>query len=161
MAAHDRLAIHEFIHRYWFHYDEGLIDVLSGMTSQDCELRSRTERGDHPYEEFIASHSQGHVAAMEWTKQHRQFSPYPLRHQASNIFVAAERGEEVDVVSYLFVTQIVDRTPSMLSTGIVTWTLRRGDGGTYQLVNQDVVLDSIESAAFETIPEVSGRIERW
>jgi SnoaL-like domain len=161
MAAHDRLAIHEFVHRYWYHYDEGLLDVIATMTSDDCELRSRTERGDHPYEEFIASHSQGQEAAMAWTKQHRQFSPYPLRHQAANVFVAAERGEEVDVISYLFVTQIVDRSPSNLSTAVVTWTLRRGAEGSYQLVDQEVVLDSIESAAFESIPEVSGRIERW
>jgi hypothetical protein len=161
MAAHDRVAIHEFIHRYWFHYDEGLLDVLAGMVCDDCEMRSRTERGDHPYEEFIASHSAGHEEAMAWTKQHRQFSPYPLRHQASNVYVADERGDEVDVVSYVFVTQIVERTPSPLSTGIVTWTLRRGDDGAYRLLRQDVVLDSIESAAFESIREVAGRIAQW
>ena len=161
MAAHDRLAIHEFIHRYWFHYDEGLLDVLAEMICEECEMRSRTERGDHPYEEFIASHSHGRDAAMAWTAQHRRFSPYPLRHQAANVYVSAERGDDVDVVSYLFVTQITDRTPSPLSTAIVTWTLRRGDDGAYRLLSHDVVLDSIESAAFESIPEVSGRIDLW
>jgi hypothetical protein len=158
---HDRVAIHEFIHRYWFHYDEGFLDVIAGMLCEDCELQSRTERGDHPYEEFIAAHSQGRDVAMSWTKQHRQFSPYPLRHQASNIFVTAERDDEVDVVSYLFVTQIIDRKPSPLSSGIVQWTLRRGVDGSYQVRKQNLVLDSIESAAFESIPEVSARIEQW
>jgi hypothetical protein len=28
MVAHDRMAIHELIHRWWFEYDEGNLDVL-------------------------------------------------------------------------------------------------------------------------------------
>ena len=98
--------------------------------------------------------------AMAWTADHRRHSPYPLRHNASNVFVAAERGDEIDLESYLFVTRIADRTPSTLSSGIVHWTLRLGPDG-YRLVRKDVVLDSIESAPFDTIPEVSPRMATW
>ena len=160
MTAHDRFAAHEFVHRWWFHYDEGYLDALHTWVAEDCHLRSRTERGDHPYEQFIASDSQGRDVAMAWTKDHRAHSPYPLRHHAMNIFVSAERGDELDLESYLFVTQIRENKPSALSSGIVHWTLRRGADG-YVLVAQDVVLDSIESVAFEDVPEVRGRMAAW
>ena len=74
--------------------------------------------------------------------------------------VVAERGDEIDLESYLFVTQIIDRKPSTLSTGIVHWTLHVTDNG-YRLHYKDVVLDSIESAPFHEVPEVAGRQERW
>jgi len=160
MTKHDHLAAHEFVHHWWFNYDEGNLDVLSGLVTEDCHLRSRTELGNHPYEEFIASDNQSREAAMSWTKDHRRHSPYPLRHQASNIFVAGVRGEEIDLESYLFVTQIIDRKPSTLSSGIVHWTLRLTAGG-YRLRRHDVVLDSIESVAFQDVPHVAGRMASW
>lgn len=160
MTVHDRFAAHEFVHHWWFHYDEGNLDQLEGMLTDDCWLRSRTETGKHPHEQFIASDNRGPDAAMAWTKEHRRHSPYPLRHQATNVFAAAERGDEIDLESYLFVTQVIDRKPSTLSSGIVHWTLRRTAAG-YRLKSKDVVLDSIESTAFEDVPEVAGRMARW
>jgi hypothetical protein len=160
MANHDRLAAHEFIHRWWFNYDEGHLEVLAGLLTDDCHLRSRTESGKHPHEEFIRADKQGAAEAMAWTQQHRAHSPYPLRHQASNVHVVAERGDEIDLESYLFVTQIIERKPSTLSTGIVHWTLRVTDVG-YRLHHKDVVLDSIESAPFHEVPEVADRQDRW
>ena len=123
MTVHDRLAVHELIHRYWFHYDEGHLDVIADLLHEDCHLRSRTETGQHPFEEFIASDNRGRDAAMDVDKDHRMHSPYPLRHNATNVFVTEERGDEIDVESYLFVTQIVEQKPSALSSGIVHWTL--------------------------------------
>lgn len=160
MTTHDRFAAHEFVHRWWFHYDEGRLDALSSWMADDCRLRSRTERGDHPFEQFIASDNRGRDAVMAWTKDHRAHSPYPLRHNAANVFVVAERAEEIDLESYLFVTQIHDNKPSTLSSGIVHWTLRRAADG-YRLVDQEVVLDSIESIAFQDVPEVNGRMATW
>ena len=31
MPAHDHVAVHELIHRYWFHYDEGRLEVIEGV----------------------------------------------------------------------------------------------------------------------------------
>ena len=160
MPAHDRFAVHELIHRYWFHYDEGHLDVIEGLLHEDCHVRSRTETGQHPYEEFIASDNAGREATMIWTKDHRRHSPYPLRHNATNVFATAERGDEIDVESYLLVTQIVDQKPSPLSSGIVHWTLVRTDDG-YRVKSKDVVLDSIASGEFHTIDHVSDRMGRW
>ena len=160
MPAHDRIAVHELIHRYWFHYDEGHLDVIERLLHEDCHITSRTETGQHPYEEFIASDNQGREAAMAWTKDHRMHSPYPLRHNATNIFVTEERGDELEVESYLLVTQIIEQKPSPLSSGIVHWTLQRADDD-YKVKSKDVVLDSITSGEFHTIDVVSDRMERW
>ncbi len=56
-------------------------------------------------------------------------------------------------------TQIIDRRPSTLSSGIVRWTLVRGDDG-YRVLRQDVVLDSIESAPFQDVEHVADRSTR-
>jgi SnoaL-like domain len=159
MSVHDRFAATELINRWWFNYDEGNLAVLDGLLADDCHLSSRTELGTHPHEEFIRSDSRGRDAAMAWTKEHRRHSPYPLRHHAANIHVVAERGDELDLDSYLFVTQIIDRRPSTLSSGIVHWTLVRDDD--YRVLRQDVVLDSIESAPFQDVEHVADRATRW
>jgi 3-phenylpropionate/cinnamic acid dioxygenase small subunit len=160
MSVHDRLAAHEFVSRYWFLYDEGRLDALADLLADDCHLRSRTETGQHPFEEFIASDSRGRDVAMAWTREHRRQSPYPLRHHAANVHVIAERDDELDISSYLFVTQIADRSPVALSSGIVHWTLRRTEGG-YRLASQEVVLDSIESRAFHEVEQVADRQLTW
>ena len=160
MTRHDRFAAHEFINRYWFNYDEGHLDVIAGVLTDDCHFSSRTETGLHPQEEFIRSDNHDRDTAMAWTKDHRKHSPYPLRHHAANVHVVAERGDELDLESYLFVTQIIDRKPSTLSSGIVHWTLRLTDDG-YRVHRKDVVLDSIESAPFHQVDFVADRQERW
>jgi hypothetical protein len=160
MTTHDRLAIHETINRWWFNYDEGHLEVLDALLTDDCHTSSRTELGNHPHEQFIASDSTGRDAVMAWKREHRAHSPYPLRHHAANVHVVAERGDEVDVETYLFVTQIVDRKPSTLSSGLVHWTLVRTPDG-YRVREQHTVLDSIESTAFQDVDLVADRMKTW
>jgi len=160
MTIHDRFAAHELINQWWLNYDEGYLDVCEGLLTDDCHLISRTELGTHPYEEFIRSDSRGRETTMAWTKQHRAHSPYPLRHHAANIHVVAERGDEIDLESYLFVTQIIERKPSTLSSGLVHFTLLRTPDG-YRIRRKEVVLDSIESAPFQDIEYVANRQKTW
>lgn len=160
MTDHDRFAAHELVHQWWFNYDEGNLDVCEGLLTEDCHLSSRTELGTHPHEEFIRSDSQGRDAAMAWTKEHRKHSPFPLRHNASNVHVVAERGDEIDLESYLFVTQIIERKPSTLSSGLVHFTLLRTADG-YRIRRKEVVLDSIESAPFQDVEFVAARQKAW
>jgi hypothetical protein len=160
MNGHDRFAAHELIHRWWYNYDEGNLAVLEGLLTDDCHTSSRTELGTHPYEDFIRSDNRGRGAVMAWKKEHRQHSPYPLRHHAANVHVVAERGDELDVASYLLVTQIIDRRPSTLSSGLVHWTLVRIDDS-YRVREQHTVLDSIESAPFEGVDFVADRQKTW
>ena len=160
MTGHDRFAAHELIHRWWFNYDEGNLAMLENLLTDDCHTTSRTELGTHPHEEFIRSDSRGRAAVMAWKREHRRNSPYPLRHHAANVHVVGERGDELDVDSYLFVTQIIERRPSTLSSGIVHWTLVRTADG-YRVRAQDTVLDSIESAPFHGVDFVSSREKAW
>jgi hypothetical protein len=160
MSGHDHFAAHELVNRWWCNYDEGHLDVLEALLTEDCHTSSRTELGTHPHEEFIRSDCRGRAEVMAWKREHRRHSPYPLRHHAANVHVVAERGDEIDLESYLFVTQIVDRRPSPLSSGLVHWTLVRTEDG-YRVRGQETVLDSIESAPFESVDFVAARIERW
>ena len=155
--AHDHFAAHELIHRWWFNYDEGHLDVIAQLLTDDCHVSSRTELGNHPHEEFIRSDCRGREVAMAWKREHRRHSPYPLRHNGTNIHVVAERGAEIDLASYLFVTQIVERRPVTLSSGIVNFTLVRTADG-YRVRRQETILDSIESAPFASIDHVRGRL---
>jgi hypothetical protein len=160
VSVHDHFAAHELIHRWWWNYDEGNLDVLDTLLTDDCQTSSRTELGTHPHEAFIRSDCHGRAEVMAWKKDHRRNSPYPLRHHATNVHVVSERGDELDVVSYLLVTQVVERRASPLSSGIVHWTLVRADSS-YRVRRQEVVLDSIESAPFNEIAHVSERQQRW
>jgi hypothetical protein len=160
VARHDHLAAHELIHCWWFNYDEGNLAILEGLLTEDCHTTSRTELGTHPQEEFIRSDCRGRAAVMAWKREHRSHSPYPLRHHAANVHVVAEQGDELDIDSYLFVTQIIDRRPSPLSSGLVRWTLVRTDDG-YRVREQHTVLDSIESAPFESVDYVADRQKTW
>jgi hypothetical protein len=157
---HDRFAAHELVHRWWWLYDEGHLDVLEDLVADDCHTSSRTELGTHPHEDFIRSDCHGREAVMAWKREHRRHSPYPLRHHAANVHVVAEEGDELEVASYLFVTQIAGRRPSTLSSGLVRWRLVRSDDG-YRVREQHVVLDSIESAPFHEVPHVADRQENW
>jgi hypothetical protein len=159
-TGHDRFAAHELINRWWFNYDEGHLDALEGLLTDDCRTSSRTELGTHPHEDFIRSDCRGKAAVMAWKKEHRAQSPYPLRHNATNVHVVAERENELDVESYVFVTQIVDRKPSTLSSGLVRWVLVRTPDG-YRVREQHTVLDSVPSAPFKDVQHVAPRIMTW
>ena len=160
MTGHDHFAAHELVHRWWYTYDEGHLDVLEGLVTDDCHTSSRTELRAHPHEAAIRSDCRGRDAVMAWKRTHRRESPYPLRHNAANVHVLAERGDELDLDSYLFVTKIVDRRPVTLSSGLVRWTLLRTEDG-YRVRAQHTVLDSIESAPFHEVGFVAAREKTW
>ena len=136
----DRWAVHELIGRWWSNYDEGEFDVLDSLVTDDIVFSCRTDTGNHPYESFIAATAHGRVELMEHHRPHRAGSPYPLRHNASNIHVTAQREHEVDAHTYLFVTDMADGKPSPLSSGTVDFTIREVDGA-LQIAALHVVLD--------------------
>lgn len=136
----DRMAVHELIARWWSCYDEGEMDVLGQLAADDIGVDSRTDTGDHPWEHFIAMTSRGRTEFLAHQTEHRQQSPYPLRHNCTNVFVSADRGEEVDVHSYLFVTDIVDGVPHNLSSGTAEFTIRETPDG-LRVSRMNVVLD--------------------
>jgi len=142
----DGAAVHELLGRWWFNYDEGNFAVLADLLTEDAHFTCRTDTGTTDYEEFVRSDLRGRAEVMAWQTDHRINSPYPLRHNAANVHVVEERGDEATFASYIFVTQIVEGV-APLSTGIVTGTVRFEPGG-LRIAELNVVLDTMTSVVF-------------
>ena len=54
---------------------------------------------------------ENYAALLEWQIDHRKNSPYPLRHNGTNIHVTNANDTEAEFRSYIFVTQIVAVLP--------------------------------------------------
>ena len=142
----DGAAVHELIGRWWFNYDEGNFDVLAGLLTDDAHFTCRTDTGTTDYEDFVRSDVRGKAEVMAWQTDHRIDSPYPLRHNAANVHVVEDRGDEATFASYIFVTQIVEGV-APLSTAIVTGTVRSEPDG-LRIAELNVVLDTMASVVF-------------
>ena len=83
---------------------------------------------------------------MAWQTDHRNNSPYPLRHFGTNLHVVARQDNEATFSSYIFVTQIASGI-SPVSTAIVNGTARLADHG-LRIAALEVVLDTMDSKPF-------------
>jgi hypothetical protein len=142
-AKIDIATVQELVGRWWLNYDEGEFEVLTGLLTDDVHFSCRTDTGMTDYEEFVRADIQGCGHVMAWQRQHRLDSPYPLRHNGTNVHVVERRANEADFRSYIYVTQIVDGV-SNLSTGIVTGTVRL-EGDDLRIAALHVVLDTMTS----------------
>ncbi len=139
--------VQDLLARWWFNYDNGTFDVLPGLLTDDTELRVRTDSGTTDYEDFIRADVTGRDDVMAWQRQHRLDSPYPLRHNGTNIHLVGTDGEDVLFASYLHVTQVESVLPVGVSSAIVTGSVRRVDGKV-QLASMDVTLDMTASVPY-------------
>jgi hypothetical protein len=139
-------AIQDLVSRWWFNYDEGNFKVLAELLTEDVHFSCRTDSGATDYEEFVRADYRGREAVMAWQTDHREHSPYPLRHNGTNVHVVEQRGNEATFSSYIFVSQIVGGV-SPLSTAIVNGTARV-EGDALRIAELEVVLDTMESKPF-------------
>jgi SnoaL-like domain len=139
-------ALQDLLSRWWFNYDEGNFKVLEDLLTDDAHFRCRTDSGATDYEEFVRADYTGRDQVMAWQTDHRVHSPYPLRHNGTNVHVVEQRGSEVTFSSYIFVSQIVGGV-SPLSTGIVNGKVRV-EGDALRIAELEVVLDTTESKPF-------------
>jgi hypothetical protein len=146
----DAASVHELVGRWWFSYDEGDFASVPELLTGDVHFTCRTDTGATDYEEFVRADVRGRDDVVAWQVDHRRNSPYPLRHNGTNVHVVARRDGEVDFASYIFVTQIVDGV-SPLSTAVVTGTARR-EAGVLRLAALHVVLDTMTSVGFDQRP---------
>lgn len=146
-------AVQQLVGRWWFNYDEGRFDVLTSLLTDDVHFTCRTDTGSTDYEEFVRADFRGRDDVMAWQREHRLDSPYPLRHNGTNVHIEADRGDEADFSSYIFVTQIVDGV-SNLSTAIVSGTARR-EADELRLAALHVILDTMTSTPLREQPERS------
>lgn len=142
----------ELIGRWWWNYDEGHFDTFPSMLTDDVHFTCRTDTGTTDYEDFVRADVRGQEAVVAWQTEHRTNSPYPLRHNGTNVHVVERHGAEATFRSYILVTQIVAGAVSPLSTALVTGTVRRNDD-TLRLAALHVVLDTRDSAVFSEVSE--------
>ncbi len=110
---------------WWYAYDQGDFETLNRLLTDDVAFRCESDTGETAFEEFIRCDAHGRESVMAWQRDHRLNSPYPLRHNGTNIHLTRVDGDEADFASYIFVSQIVDGAVSPLSTGLVRGTVRR------------------------------------
>ena len=139
----DAASVHDLISRWWFHYDQGDFDELKRLVTSDVHFACRTDTGTTDYEDFVRADLHGRDDVISWQRQHRLDSPYPLRHNGTNVHIVDHRGTEATFASYIFVTQITEGV-SNLSTAIVRGTVRDEDS-TLLLADLDVTLDTMTS----------------
>ena len=146
----DAGSLHDLIGRWWWNYDEGNFDALSGLLSDDVHFSCRTDTGTTDWEEFVRADVRGRDEVMHWQRAHRVDSPYPLRHHGTNVHVTQRRGDEADFSSYINVTHIVGGQVAPLPGGIVNGTVRI-DGDDLRICALEVVLDTMESGTFRDV----------
>jgi SnoaL-like domain len=136
--------LQEFIAGFWYHYDEAHYDELSARYADDVHYVSRSDSGASPFEELMSPELHGRDAVMEWLSEHRNQSPYPLRHHATNVHRIGTDGEVTRVRFYIFVNQIAQFVPFAVSSGVTEVGVRRGANG-LEFTEMNVILDTTNS----------------
>jgi hypothetical protein len=136
--------VQQVLGHWWYAYDQGDFDVLPGLLTDDMHFSCESDTGTTPFEDFIRADIHGRDAVMAWQTDHRLNSPFPLRHNGTNIHVTRAEANEADFASYIFVTQIVEGAVSPLSTGLVRGTVRQ-EGEAVRIAKLRVTLDTQSS----------------
>ena len=136
---------------WWFDYDQGNFDAWPDYFTSDAHFSCRADTGQTDYEEFVRADVKGRDEVLAWQIDHRKNSPYPLRHNGTNIHVTSSTTDSAEYRSYIWVTQIVGGTPSPLSTAIVLGSVRVEDGR-LRLADLRVILDTADSDVFSAAP---------
>jgi len=136
--------LQEFIAGFWYHYDEAHYDELAARYAEDVHYMSRSDSGASPFEELMSPELHGRDAVMEWLSEHREQSPYPLRHHATNVHRIGTDGEVTRARFYIFVNQIANFVPFAVSSGVTEVDVRRGANG-LEVTKMNVILDTTNS----------------
>lgn len=134
----------QLLHHWWFAYDNAIYDEWADMFTSDAHFVCRTDTGTTAYEEFVRADVSGRDAVLAWQTRHRKDSPSPLRHNGTDVHTVRVDETSAEYRSYIWVTQIVNGSPSALSTGTVTGSVRIEDG-VLRLAEMIVTLDTEDS----------------
>jgi hypothetical protein len=147
MSAVGIAEVQDLVGKWWCNYDEGNFDVLTKLLTDDVHFTCRTDTGATAFEEFVRADLRGRDAVMAWQIEHRNGSPYPLRHNGVNVHIVEQHDDSARFSSYIFVTQIVAGAIAALSTANVHGRVRRV-GGAILISELEVVLDTRDSVVF-------------
>ena len=136
--------LQEFIAGFWYHYDEAHYSELAARYAEDVRYVSRSDSGASPFEELMSPELHGRDAVMGWLSEHREQSPYPLRHHATNVHRVGTDGEITRARFYILVNQIAQFVPFAVSSGVTEVGVRRGANG-LEFTEMNVILDTTNS----------------
>ena len=145
----DVSAVQSLLASWWFDYDQGNLDVFPDYFTADARFTCRSDSGKTAFEEFVTADVSGRDAVVAWQVEHRRNSPYPLRHNGTNVHVTSVDGESASFRSYLFVTHVVGGAVANLSSGQCLGRARYEDGRV-RLAELHVILDFTDSELFTT-----------
>ena len=147
----DASAVQNLVLSWWFDYDQGNFDAWPEYFTADAHFSCRTDSGKTEFEDFVRADLNGRDEVLAWQIDHRKNSPFPLRHNGTNVHVTHTSDAEADFRSYIFVTQIVGGAVSNLSSALVLGKARVEDGR-LRLADLRVVLDTMDSEVFDLAP---------
>ena len=127
----DEASAQALLGSWWYNYDEGNFAALKELLTDDVRFTCRTDTGATDYEDFVRADVSGRDGVIAWNTRHRHGSPYPLRHNATNVHLVEHRGSEASFVSYIFVTHITEAGVTNLSSGHCTGAVRNDDDGAF------------------------------
>jgi SnoaL-like domain len=139
--------IQNIIASWWFDYDQGNFDTFPGYFTADAHFSCRSDSGQTAFEEFVTADVSGRDEVVAWQIEHRSNSPYPLRHNGTNVHLTERDDQGAAFRSYIFVTQVVAGSVVPLASGLCLGSARREDG-LLRLADLRVVLDFTDSRLF-------------
>lgn len=146
----DLSAVQNLVASWWYDYDQGDFGAWPRYFTADAHFSCRSDSGQTAFEEFIRADVIGADQVLAWQEDHRRNSPYPLRHNGTNVHITASEGDTVRFRSYIFVTQIVGGAVSNLASGICAGTVRR-EGDSVRFADMRVILDFADSDVFTAV----------
>lgn len=140
-------AVADLLGSWWYNYDQGDFALLGTLLTDDTHFTCRTDTGATDYEEFVRADLRGRAEVMAWQTDHRRNSPFPLRHNGTNIHLRSATAETAEFSSYIFVTTVAEGRPVPISSGLVSGAVAL-DRGTLRIAALEVVLDTMDSVPF-------------
>jgi SnoaL-like domain len=132
---------------WWFDYDQGNFDEWPRYFAEDAHFSCRSDSQATPFEEFVSADVRGRDEVLAWNREHRSQSPYPLRHNGTNIHLDSIGEGRATFRSYIFVTHVVGGGIAPLASGICRGAVRLEDGA-LRISDLRLMLDFTESQTF-------------
>ena len=132
---------------WWFDYDQGNFETWAQYFTEDVRFACRTDSQTTSFEEFVTVDLAGRDAVLAWNTEHRSQSPYPLRHNGTNVHLVSAGDASGMFRSYIFVTHIVAGGVAPLASGICQGVVRR-EGSDLRFSELRLMLDFTDSQVF-------------
>lgn len=136
LDADDRLAILDLLGRYGHTYDEGRVDALGDLFTEDGELEIRGRIGGMPAVMRGREEIVGHMRARWEATQ-----PAQRRHVTTNLVIDETGAGRATAASYLLLGSTTDGALRLPVTGRYVDELEKGGDGRWRFRRRVLTLD--------------------